>query len=290
MPTRNEETGEPNRVDIDGVPIEPDDTESEPYYEFSLYQPSVVEGALRLVGVQNLLDSRADRTANRARQTASPIPTNGGDLAKYLFPHVIAHEHETNPAAKGSEAWGWLPPPLHNEGGKVQTDWLHDFLMDPTHIRPAVVLRMPNFHMSSAEASALVDYFAAKNNADFPYEYNQRRRGDYLASLEADSSGAARRRDEDRHRRQLLREVSLGGRLPADGRDADARSATWPTCIDGCGRSLSAAGSAIRCESCRTPACRSTFRTIRTRRIWAAWLRRCSPARASSSSTAWWTC
>ena len=27
MPTRNEETGEPNRVDIDGVPIEPDDTE-----------------------------------------------------------------------------------------------------------------------------------------------------------------------------------------------------------------------------------------------------------------------
>jgi hypothetical protein len=73
---------------------------------------------------------------------------------------------------------------LHNEGKKVQTEWLHDFLMDPTSIRPAVVLRMPNFHMSSEEASKLVNYFAAKDNADFPYEYNERRRGDYLAQIE----------------------------------------------------------------------------------------------------------
>lgn len=182
MPTRNEETGEPNIVDIDGVAIEPDDTESEPYYEFQLYQPSVVAGAMRLVGVQNLLIPA--KPGGKGPVNGVAFPTNGGDLAKYLFPHAIAHEHATNPAAKGTEAWGWLPPPLHNEGGKVQADWLHDFLMDPTAIRPAVVMRMPNFHMSSAEASALVNYFAAKSNADFPYEYNQRRRGDYLASVE----------------------------------------------------------------------------------------------------------
>jgi cytochrome c2 len=182
LATRNEETGDPNLVDVDGVPIEPDDTESEPYYEFSLYQPAVVSGALRLVGVQNLLIPAQPGSFGPTNGTA--YPTSGGDLAKYLFPRVIAEEHKTNPAAKGSEAWGWLPPPLHNEGGKVQTDWLHDFLMDPTQIRPAVVLRMPNFSMSSAEASALVNYFAAKDGAEFPYEYNQRRRGDYLARLE----------------------------------------------------------------------------------------------------------
>jgi len=183
LATRSEETGEPVRVDIDGVPIEPDDTESEPFFEFSLYRPAVVEGAMRLVGVQNLLiPAKSGGTFGPANGTA--FPTNGGDLAKYLFPHVIAHEHETNPAAKGSEAWGWLPPPLHNEGGKVQTDWLHDFLMDPTPIRPAVVLRMPNFHMSSAEASALVNYFAAKDSAEFPYEYNERRSQMYLAAHE----------------------------------------------------------------------------------------------------------
>ena len=43
-------------------------------------------------------------------------------------------------------------------------------------LRPAVVLRMPNFHMSSDEASKLVDYFAARSNSEFPYEYNNRRR------------------------------------------------------------------------------------------------------------------
>jgi len=44
---------------------------------------------------------------------------------------------------------------------------------------------MPNFHMTSDEASKLVDYFAAKSSAGYPYEYNQRRRTDYLAGLEA---------------------------------------------------------------------------------------------------------
>jgi hypothetical protein len=134
------------------------------------------------VGVQSLLIPARRDGAGPARGTA--YPAKGGDLARYLFAKVIAEEHKTNPATKGAEAWGWLPPPLHNEGAKVQTDWLHDFLMDPTAIRPAVVLRMPNFHMSSAEASKLVNYFAAKSGAEFPYEYNFRRRGDYLAELE----------------------------------------------------------------------------------------------------------
>jgi hypothetical protein len=108
----------------------------------------------------------------------------GGDLAKYLYPRVIAEEKKANPSVVATEAWGWLPPPLHHEGDKVQTDWLHDFLMDPTRIRPAVVMRMPNFRMSSDEASKLVNYFAAKTGAEFPYEYNVRRRGGYLAQLE----------------------------------------------------------------------------------------------------------
>jgi len=79
--------------------------------------------------------------------------------------------------------WGWLPPPLMDEGHKVQTDWLHAFLMDPTVIRPAAVMRMPNFHMSSEEAAKLVNYFAATSGASFPYEYKQQQRAGYLASL-----------------------------------------------------------------------------------------------------------
>jgi cytochrome c2 len=182
LTTRSEETGEPNRVDEDGVPIDPEDDESDPYFEFTLYRHAMVAGAARLVGVQNLLIPANRSGYGPADGTA--YPTKGGDLTKYLYPRVIAEELKRNPGAKGSEAWGWLPPPLEHEGVKVQTDWLHDFLMDPTALRPAVVMRMPNFHMSSDEARKLVDYFAAKSGAEFPYEYNVRRRGDYLARLE----------------------------------------------------------------------------------------------------------
>ena len=101
------------------------------------------------------------------------------------IPKVIAHAKQANPQVKGAEAWGWLPPPLMKEGEKVQTGWLHAFLMDPTAIRPAVVMRMPNFHMSSDEASKLVDYFAASSDAPFPYEFNRQQRQSYLATLEA---------------------------------------------------------------------------------------------------------
>ena len=71
-----------------------------------------------------------------------------------------------------------------DEGEKVQTDWLHGFLMDPTPIRPAVVLRMPNFHMSSDEAAKLVDYFAAASGAEFPYEYKPQQRAELPGAAE----------------------------------------------------------------------------------------------------------
>src|SRR5207244_7955128 len=83
-------------------------------------------------------------------------------------------------------AYGWLPPPLINEGKKVQTAWLHDFLLDPYPIRPAVFLRMPRFNMSSSEATALANYFAAVDNADFPYAYSSGRDRSRLAAMEAE--------------------------------------------------------------------------------------------------------
>jgi cytochrome c551/c552 len=182
MPVRDEKTGKPRLVDADGVAIEPGDNESPRFYEFMPFQPVLTDGTLRMVGLQPLRISAALDGSGPARGTA--YPGLGGDLAKYLYPVVIAQEKAVNPNVQVAEAWGWLPPPLHHEGTKVQTDWLHDFLMDPTPIRPAVVLRMPNFHMSGDEASKLVDYFAAKSNAEFPYEYNNRRRHGYLTELE----------------------------------------------------------------------------------------------------------
>ena len=87
-----------------------------------------------------------------------------------------------NNESKAPEAWGWLPPPLPGEGRKVQTDWLHAFLLDPHPIRPAAVLRMPKFNMSSEEAQSLANYFAAVDRAEYPYDFDQRTRASYLTS------------------------------------------------------------------------------------------------------------
>ncbi len=61
-----------------------------------------------------------------------------------------------------------LPPPLYREGERVQPDWLFNFLRNPTHIRPQVILRMPKFNMSDEEAQTLVNYFAAADKTSNP--------------------------------------------------------------------------------------------------------------------------
>jgi cytochrome c2 len=183
QPVMSEETGMPLQVDIDGLPLEPDDLESDPYYRFTLWGDTLIQGESWFMGIQDPMVP-GNRTAYGPAEGAA-YPAWGGDLARYLYPKVIANAKKLNPQVKGAEAWGWLPPPLMKEGGKVQTEWLHAFLMDPIAIRPAVVMRMPNFHMASDEAAKLVDYFAASSDAPFPYEYNRQQRQSYLASQEA---------------------------------------------------------------------------------------------------------
>jgi cytochrome c2 len=189
-PVTDVETGARGLVDEDRAPItlqelkeaEAEEGETIPvFYRFNLWEDTLLKGQAYLRGGGELLVP-----ANRdgyGPASGSAYPAWGGELARYLFPHAIANARSTGSQANATEAWGWLPPPLMDEGVKVQTDWLHDFLMDPTHLRPAVVLRMPNFHMSSEEAAKLVDYFAAASGAEFPYEYRPERRPGYLAQV-----------------------------------------------------------------------------------------------------------
>ncbi|MEX0936710.1 MAG: PDZ domain-containing protein [Pirellulales bacterium] len=177
MPAVSEETYEPLALDIDGVPLFEDDGQTPVYRSFTLWETALINGEARAAGLENLLVRDEGVTKH---------PAVGGDLARYLFPVVIADEKQRNPQVKGGEAWGWLPPPLAGEGRKVQPGWLHEFLLDPYPIRPSAVLRMPKFNMSSDEAGALVDYFAAMDDAQYPYEFNERQRASYLAAQEAD--------------------------------------------------------------------------------------------------------
>ena len=168
MPVLNPATGRPQLVDEDGVPIEEDDEEAVPHRSIMLWHDALVDGEARQVGGPNLLVPESAIAAGRH------YPAKGGDLARLLFPTVIADEKQVNPNVKPEDAWGWLPPPLVGEGGKVQSAWLHKFLLNPHTIRPPAVLRMPKFNWSSAQAATMVDYFAAVDGAEYPYVYDPR--------------------------------------------------------------------------------------------------------------------
>ncbi|HUY89332.1 MAG TPA: hypothetical protein VMV10_11405, partial [Pirellulales bacterium] len=170
---------------ISGMPnpeVQEDD-DGNPLYLFSLWEPAAINGETWAVGGVEVPVPEAHRLKVR--------PYQGGDFSRYLHPVAVEMGKKNNPNVKPSDVWGWAPPPLIREGQKVQTGWLRDFLLDPFPLRPAVVLRMPRFNMSPEEADKLVRYFAAVDNADYPYEYHLPGGGDSLSSDEAKTFGTA---------------------------------------------------------------------------------------------------
>ena len=154
-----------------------EDDDGNPLYYFGLWKSLPINGHPWVVG-----GPEVPVPENRITQK---VPPHGGNFARILHPVALAMEQVTNPNAKASDAWGWVPPPLVREGNKVQTQWLHDFLLNPYQIRPAVVLRMPRFNMSSEEASQLANYFAAVDDAQYPYLVDHRTDSSYLAAQDA---------------------------------------------------------------------------------------------------------
>jgi mono/diheme cytochrome c family protein len=69
------------------------------------------------------------------------------------------------------------PPPLVltegtlNQGEKVQTKWLFDFVKRPTPIRPWLEVRMPTFGLTDSEAGGLTNYFVALAGLRVPFEF-----------------------------------------------------------------------------------------------------------------------
>ncbi len=67
------------------------------------------------------------------------------------------------------------PPPLVDgnlqEGEKVQSTWLYEWLARPTNVRPWLAVRMPTFGLNIDEATAITKYFGALANVRLPYEF-----------------------------------------------------------------------------------------------------------------------
>ncbi len=156
------------QVDASGELVEDVDDEDRPLYFFNLWEPAVLAGEVCTVGGAQALISEPQIVNKR-------LPW-GGAYARLLYPVVVAEARRAGTSASETEAWGWVPPPLVHEGRAVRPEWLHQYLLDPYPIRPAAVLRMPKYNLSTAEAAALVDYFAASSGAAFPYESDARAR------------------------------------------------------------------------------------------------------------------
>ena len=98
----------------------------------------------------------------------------GGSIRAIVADQLEAQGLDTLTARTQTVAFS--PPLLYNadakigEGARVQTDWLHGFLSDPSHkIRPWVELRMPTFEFTEDELNVLTRYFAAMDKVSYPY-------------------------------------------------------------------------------------------------------------------------
>ncbi|MDZ4688472.1 MAG: c-type cytochrome [Planctomycetaceae bacterium] len=109
-------------------------------------------------------------------------PARGGQYAEWLANRLVENK-QVKQLSLGQQA---SPPPLYLEGIKVQTPWLYNFLRNPHQIRHTTVLRMPRFNMSNDEARALANYFAAVDNAAYPYQTVPERETQYLAAMNAE--------------------------------------------------------------------------------------------------------
>ena len=104
-------------------------------------------------------------------------PARGGRFAEWLVARLA---DPPNPESI-AKSWQQAPPPLYLQGTKVQTPWLFRFLKNPHQIRHTIVLRMPRFNMSDAEAHTLANYFAAVDGVPYPYQKIPQREPDYLS-------------------------------------------------------------------------------------------------------------
>ncbi|MEO1997539.1 MAG: hypothetical protein ABGZ17_19950, partial [Planctomycetaceae bacterium] len=116
----------------------------------------------------------------------------GGTFAELLIKHLLANKT----VAEQSKAWQMVPPPLVGEGRKVQTPWLYRFLKNPDRIRHQTILRMPKFNLSDHEAQTLANYFAAVDEAPYPYQSVPEREPPYLAQQNALWSGKLNGNDD----------------------------------------------------------------------------------------------
>ena len=106
-------------------------------------------------------------------------------LARYLLPRVTQREKQVNPAAKGTESWAWVPPPLVGEGESaigMAARLPVESLSDSTGGRaPDAAFQ----HVVAGSRAIWPSTLRAKDGVQYPYAVTEHRQPSYLADKEA---------------------------------------------------------------------------------------------------------
>jgi cytochrome c2 len=156
---------------------------------------AIVQGMVKLEEEDTLFfqlwedSERLGRKAGDTVQIATgeierKVESEGGDMGSYIIDYHVEVE-----GSMAEEAKVFTPPVLYKEGAKVQSAWLYDFLKEPIALRPWLDVRMPVFHMTGNEATALSRYFAVLENEEYPYEFIAETKDKYLQEKEKEKPG-----------------------------------------------------------------------------------------------------
>ncbi|NBV49763.1 hypothetical protein EBR78_00940 [bacterium] len=95
-----------------------------------------------------------------------PLPDGHPDLEKH---EKEKWELEGRIMAYFSEDESKGPPPLTSEGSRVRSDWVHNFLSNPSwKLRRGIQVRMPSYNMPNDEQNNVVTHWARLGNLEFP--------------------------------------------------------------------------------------------------------------------------
>ena len=156
---------------------------------------SVVKGMVKLEEEESLffqlwvdnegLGKKAGDTVQVANEEIERrVESQGGDISPFIIDYHVEVE-----GSIAEEATVFTPPVLYEEGKKVQSAWLFDFLKEPMTLRPWLDVRMPVFKMTENEATVLSRYFATLEKEEYPYEFIVETKDTYINGKEEESPG-----------------------------------------------------------------------------------------------------
>ncbi|GJQ58306.1 MAG: hypothetical protein D8M57_05710 [Candidatus Scalindua sp. AMX11] len=117
-------------------------------------------------------------------QIKDRVYAEGGDIGTFIIDYHVEVEGRMSEEAKV-----FTPPVLYQEGRKVQSNWVFDFLEEPIVLRPWLDVHMPMYKMPSEEATSLTRYFAVLEGEEYPYEFIKETKSSYIAEKEEECPG-----------------------------------------------------------------------------------------------------